>query len=260
VDIFCEECGTNFVTHESGNCLDKLIHKVFNDNEDGILPYTSNLDDAWSILGIAKDIVTQKEINCYRDNKKNTSTVTVFLTKEQVGLAEYIGTSRNGAKSKFLQNQVNYSRNDNNKTHVIGALAEVAFSLLTKNKVDMNFYTLGDLTDFNGIDVKTASHKGKDIELKIPIKEFDNKPQNIYVLSRYFPEDYNKIEFIGAIEREELEKVKKTKQYLIGGPMNYVVEASNLHPIYQFKEVLNMHDALFISKTAVMRQLEKQLV
>ncbi len=154
----------------------------------------------------------------------------LVLSQEDIDKAEKIGKARCEAKPlSFRFNDSNYHSNNSDRSfpHIIGALAEIAYSKAVNKPMDEEIYDHGDKTDFNGIEIKATTWDGIDPELIIKQKEYNKKSPLAYVLIR-IDKDYKtgKIEFIGSISRERFDKLKyeRTHKY----SPNYCVKGSEL--------------------------------
>lgn len=138
-----------------------------------------------------------------------------ILSEEQRKLAEKIGRARCEAKdAKFRYNDSGFHsyNNDRSFPHILGICAEIAYSDLLDRKFDENIYAKGDESDFDGIELKTSTWKGNDIELKIKVSEFKRKHPKAYILAR-IDKDYTTVEFIGSISRQKFDRIKYLKKH-----------------------------------------------
>ena len=133
------------------------------------------------------------------------------LSEEQRKFAEKIGRKRNDAKDEsFRYKSCGYK--DPAFAHILGICAEIAYANITNRKLDENIYDIGDDSDFDGIEIKTATWKGDDIELKIKSDEYKRKKPLAYILAR-IDENYTTVEFVGSISREKFDKIKYEKRH-----------------------------------------------
>ena len=157
-------------------------------------------------------------------------TLNYTLTDEQMNDAKKIGFDRCNAKDPDIRsNDSDYHDGDLGREfpHEMGAIAEVAFSAITGMKINRELHSRsGDECDFGLIELKSASHIGDDIYLKVKMEEFDKKktPQ-AYVLARVTG---NLVQFIGAIRRKKFEKVGFRRIFKSGGPLNFCATRSSL--------------------------------
>lgn len=134
------------------------------------------------------------------------------LSEDQRKLAENIGKSRNNAKhSSFRNMKCGYDENPS-MAHILGICAEIAYANITNRKLDENIYSRGDNTDFDGIEIKTSTWTGDDIELKVRFSEYDRKKPDAYILAR-IDKNYKTVEFIGSISREKFDKIKYKRHH-----------------------------------------------
>ena len=214
--------------------------------------FSSEIEWALLALGVSQKATSFVDGVRLLRNKVNTSSVFIFLTQEEVKDAEGLGVQRNQAKTKFLRNQFNLSNIDNETVHIRGALSEVAFAKISNHQVNRDLYkTHGDETDFDGIDIKGASHRGPDIELKVPVKDWENKPQNYYILSRFFAENYGQLEVVGGIDSKTFDTIKVQKKYSKYGPQNYVAGADKLTPLGSMIEQLCLKSPYELCQEAI---------
>jgi hypothetical protein len=214
--------------------------------------FSTELEWALVALGVSERAISFMDAMRLLRNKVNNTSLFIFLTQEEVSEAETVGVQRNQAKTKFLRNQFNLSNIDNETVHIRGALSEVAFAKISNHSVNRDLYkTHGDETDFDGIDIKGASHRGADVELKVPVKDWETKPQNFYILSRFFAENYGQLEIVGAITSSKFDEVKVTKKYSKYGPMNYIAGAKDLQELGHLATELNLRTPLDICQEAL---------
>ena len=122
--------------------------------------------------------------------------------------------------------------------HQRGYCTEFAFSSESGLPMDENIY-FNDVDlgyDFGGIEIKSATWGGDDIEFKMTLKEYSKKIGGItaIVLCRIDP-DMWWVEIIGWLSREEFMERKYEKKHL---RHNWTVNASQMHPITKD----NIHD------------------
>lgn len=251
--IICKICKKTLDSHSQSACLDQTIYYLMTGELSEDVPsFSGSLEWSLLALGVAEKAVSFIDGMRLLRNKVNDSSMFIFLTEAEVKDAEELGISRNQAKTKFLRNQHNLSNLDNETVHIRGALSEVAFAKISNHVVNRDLYkTHGDDTDFGGIDIKGASHRGADVELKVPIKEWENKPQKYYILSRFFAENYGQLEIVGGIDFNTFDSIKVQKKYSKYGPQNYVASADKLQPIDAMSFSLNLKTPLDISKAAL---------
>jgi len=157
-------------------------------------------------------------------------------------VAKYIGKKRFTSKRddvKYNDSGYHLYNKDRAHPHQIGAACELIYGEITSQEPDLNFYELGDKTDFNGVEIKGATFSGKDIELKIKVSEYNKKKDTrAYILCRS-DEKLTFVEFIGCISRERFDKLKVPKKYRLkregdkiilkkNAPLNWVVPAKEL--------------------------------
>lgn len=125
------------------------------------------------------------------------------LTKEDIELANRLGRARNQAKRESIRDKTDTS-------HIYGVYGEIAYSKVTGKAIDERIFSHGDVTDFDGIEVRVSTWLGSDIELKVKFDEYERKFPKAYVLLRLFPE-VNKIHFIGSISRKRFNDIKYSR-------------------------------------------------
>jgi len=253
LNLICKVCKKKLASHPASVCLDRTIYYLLSGElVDEVPEFSTSLEWALVALGVSEKAATLPEGLRLLRNKVNESSLFIFLTQDEVREAEEIGVQRNQAKTKFLRNQFNLSNVDNETVHIRGALSEIAFAKISNHLVNRDLYkTHGDETDFDGIDIKGASHRGADVELKVPVKDWENKPQNYYILSRFFAENYGQLEIVGGISNKTFDEVKVMKKYSKYGPQNYIAGASKLTPIDQMQSELALKSPLEICQSAI---------
>jgi len=249
------------MSHSDSLCLDRTLHYLLSGELPDEAPkFSSDMEWALVALGVSEKAIDFVDAVRLLRNKVNPSSLFIFLTQEEVKDAEDVGVQRNQAKTKFLRNQFNLSNVDNETVHIRGVLSEVAFAKVSNHSVNRDLYkTHGDETDFDGIDIKGASHRGFDVELKVPVKDWETKPQNYYILSRFFAENYGQLEIVGGIDSTTFDRVKVSKKYSKYGPQNYVAGADKLTPLGQMKDALKLKSPLELCKIAI-QNITKTLV
>jgi hypothetical protein len=110
---------------------------------------------------------------------------------------------------------------------MLGACAEIAYSEVTGQEMDLNLYKGGDTVDFGGIELKSSTWPYDDIELKVKQSEYSRKYKNTkaYTLCRV-DKDLNWVEFIGSISVKRFDELKKTKTHK--KVANWTVDAKDL--------------------------------
>lgn len=160
----------------------------------------------------------------------------IKLSKEQIDFCIDLGKKRHEAKHiSFRRNSFSVSEEKRISDvpseylpHIIGVIGELAWSLYTGESVDENIYKVRDSgEDFKGVEIKTVTYNGSgEPELKIPVKDWESKTPNLYVLAKFDMVDT--IELLGCIERKRFDEIKKRKKYGRFLPLNYVVKMSDL--------------------------------
>ncbi len=154
------------------------------------------------------------------------------LSEDERNLAVELGRKRNLAKEAKLRNIVcGYSNPET--PHILGICAEIAYAKITNRKLDENLYAIGDYSDFTGIEIKTSTWRGIDIELKVKISEFERKYPIAYVLAR-IDKNYTTVEFIGSISRHRFDKLKYIKKHKF--VENYCVSGKQIRKGLAFVE------------------------
>lgn len=135
------------------------------------------------------------------------------LSQEQRELAEKLGMARNNAKDESFRDVDRFKiKRESGYSHILGISAEIAYADLTDQKINDEIYALGDDIDFDGVEIKASTWPHKDIELKIPFKEYNKKKPLVYILAR-IDKDYKTVEFIGSISRKKFDKIKYAKKH-----------------------------------------------
>lgn len=261
MNLICKICKKKLKAHAASQCLDRtLLYLLTGELEEDAPAFSTELEWSLVALGVAQKATRYPDAVRLLRNKVNDSSLFIFLTEEEVKDAEELGVSRNQTKIKSLRNKVNFSNIDNEVIHIRGALSEIAFAKISNFDVNRDFYkNHGDETDFEGIDIKGASHRGHDVELKVPVKDWESKPQNYYVLSRFFAENYGNLEIVGSIDSESFNANKATKKYSKYGPLNYIVGAKHLKPISEMSDCLKLKTPLELCREAI-EEISKSLV
>lgn len=151
-----------------------------------------------------------------------------YLTEEQKKKAIEFGKKRCEAKSTSIRyNDSNYHdyNSDRSHPHILGISAEIIYSEITGIPLDERILSHGDDSDFNGIEIKSATWLGDDIELKIKKKEYEKKSPIGYLLCRV-DKDFNWVEFVGSIHRKRFDKIKYHKKHKF--VENWCVESKDL--------------------------------
>ena len=174
--------------------------------------------------------------------------VKIELTKEQIKFARDLAAKRHEAKdtsfrnSKRLHGNIKKTRVDHyvlditHKAHFLGVLGEMAYAQAVNEKIDTNIYEIRDKGfDVGEMEVKASTWMNGDIELKVQKKHFETKFPKKYILVRIDENNFNIIELIGEISREDFDKHKVIKQYRPNYPVNYIVGTEYLKPIEKLK-------------------------
>ncbi len=141
------------------------------------------------------------------------SNMKYVLNEEEILLAEKIGRARCFGKNKTIVNNDSgyHDVKDRAFPHVIGVKSEIAYAKISGKMIDLSVYEFsGDSSDFDGIEIKTSTWRGDDIELKIKVSEFNRKRPIGYVLCRCLD---NEITFLGCISRERFDKEKYLRRH-----------------------------------------------
>lgn len=165
----------------------------------------------------------------------------ISLSKEQLEYAKVLAAKRHEAKdisfrnSKRLHGNIKKTKVDHyvlditHKAHFLGVLGEMAYAEAVNGKIDTNIYELRDKGfDVNDVEVKASTWMSGDIELKVQKNHFETKFPKKYVLVRIDENNFDSIEVIGEITRQDFDKNKKIKQYAPNYPINYIVGVKHL--------------------------------
>lgn len=154
------------------------------------------------------------------------------LTRYQQILAKSIGRTRSDAKPDGVRDESPYyyrEKDDPAYPHIIGATGEIAYARVIGGEIDMRIMSKGDQYDFpGGIEVKTSTWEGDDIELKAQVRLYEKKVPNKYVLVRVY-KDLTTAEILGEITRKQFDRVKTKKNY--GHEDNWIVGLKDLSPV-----------------------------
>lgn len=165
----------------------------------------------------------------------------INLSKDQLEHAKVLAAKRHEAKdisfrnSKRLHGNIKKTKVDHyvlditHKAHFLGVLGEIAYAQVVNGKIDTNIYELRDNgSDVGDVEVKASTWMSGDIELKVQKKHFETKFPKKYVLVRIDENNFDCVEVVGEITREEFDKNKKIKQYAPNYPINYIVGVKHL--------------------------------
>tara|TARA_Y100000004_G_C8762459_1_gene347150 strand:+ start:93 stop:617 length:525 start_codon:yes stop_codon:yes gene_type:complete len=151
-----------------------------------------------------------------------------ILSESEIKLAEKIGRRRCFSKNRtIVQNDSGYHQErDRSFPHVIGVKAEIAYASVAGKTVNQDYFEFtGDQDDFDGIEVKTSTWRGEDIELKVKVSEYRRKNPIGYVLCRLIG---NEVTFMGSINRKRFDNEKYLRKHKF--VENYCVLAKQLSP------------------------------
>ena len=156
----------------------------------------------------------------------------VFIpTEGEIALAEELGRGRVSAKPKSIRNNRSGFHGENDDRaypHILGAMMEIAYSRITGKRLDERLLAGGDKCDFDGVETKSSTWVGPDIELKVDQCEYIRKLPVAYCLGRV-SKRYDFVEFIGSISRERFDIIKSPRQHKY--TPNWVVKAKDLCPV-----------------------------
>jgi hypothetical protein len=166
----------------------------------------------------------------------------IKLNSEQLEYAKNLASKRHESKNISFRNAHRLHKNlkkskldhyilhITHKAHFLGVLGEMAYAKIVNDKIDENIYEVRDTgADVGDVEVKTSTWKGNDIELKVQKNHFETKFPKKYVLVRIDENNFDEIEVIGEITREDFDKKKKIKQYAPNYPINYIVGMNSLN-------------------------------
>lgn len=155
----------------------------------------------------------------------------ITLTRYQIIEACSFGRARCGAKPQDIRFNDSGYHDDKDRAypHMVGMAAEIAYSRVTGKPFDRTIKSSGDGYDFpGGVEVKCSMFMGRDVELKIKLREYSRKRPSKYVLCRV-SKDLKTVEILGEITREKFDKIKKKKNY--GHQDNWVCGINDLTPV-----------------------------
>lgn len=139
----------------------------------------------------------------------------IFLTEEQKQKIWSLGNARNDAKPDGIrQTDSGYHSHNSDRAHPhrLGLAAEIAYSHIANKPLDDRVMPSGDISDFDGIEIKASTWMGSDIELKVKKTEHGRKVPLCYVLARV-AEDLSFVEFIGCVARRRFDKENYPKKH-----------------------------------------------
>jgi len=172
--------------------------------------------------------------------------VQVGKSRHEAKDISFRNVSNHGLFKKYRENKdinlYGYDVTQRHLPHIAGVIGEYAYGKLIGEDIDRKIYSVrDDGVDFkNGAEVKTStfySGLGRETELKIPKREYQERNPKLYVLARLSSEVLAKsppflmVEILGQISSDKFESIKEVKQYITGGPVNYIVRESLLDAV-----------------------------
>jgi hypothetical protein len=160
--------------------------------------------------------------------------VKISLTQEEYDFSASIAKQRGAKESRF--GAMTYgNKRGGIEAHMLGVIPEMAVAKLLGCEIDTEvFDSHGD----NGIDLQSKRH-GKigvknttyknDPFLRVEAEHFHDNI-DIYILCSYDMNPHNVVNLIGYAKKEEVIEAEK-RVFVDGGPLNYVLEEQDLHPI-----------------------------
>jgi len=164
--------------------------------------------------------------------------MTIQLTEKELTWCEGQAQKRHDKKNMRFRNtgilmeNVDSSKHKFYLPHLTGIVGEKAYGKLIGAEVDTRLYDVRDEgEDFKGVEVKTITYFGAgEPELKIKKAEYESKTPELYVLARVKTNCLRKVELLGKITRKNFDIHKKSKQYGVNKPENWVVGLSSMEP------------------------------
>jgi hypothetical protein len=172
--------------------------------------------------------------------------VQVGKSRHEAKDISFRNVSNHGLFKKYKENKdinlYGYNVTQRHLPHIAGVIGEYAYGKFIGEDIDRKIYAVrDDGVDFkNGAEVKTSTfYSGLwgETELKIPKREYLERNPKLYILARLNSEALVKsppflmVEILGQISSGKFESIKEVKQYITGGPVNYVVGESFLDPV-----------------------------
>jgi len=192
-------------------------------------------------------------------------TLNYLLSDEEEKLVIEIAHDRAYSKEgEWKQPGYHKERSDRAYPGEIGIRTELAYSKLTGLPMNMAIYRYhGDPYDFGTkdmpIELKTSTHIGNDVELKVKQDEYEKKISLIYIGAQINKNNMNLVKFLGCISREKLDRIKYEKQYFENGPLNWVCQATDLQPFLPYYKDGKWFRIDFDTKKHILTIMPKQI-
>lgn len=141
--------------------------------------------------------------------------VIVDMTPSDIALSKTLGKARCDAKPAHIREHDSGYHPDHPEReypHQIGVHGERAYGKFVGLNIDTSLKTGGDETDFDGVEVKTRTKRGKP-RLVVKVHEYDRKKPRKYVLAVLDEGDWSKVELKGEISREDFDQHKQLDNF-----------------------------------------------
>tara|TARA_R110001599_G_scaffold166901_3_gene356742 strand:- start:1424 stop:1897 length:474 start_codon:yes stop_codon:yes gene_type:complete len=154
----------------------------------------------------------------------------ITLNQNQLDWCKNLAMKRSGSMNHAnTKNSTNFFKDKPGWwRHYVGACGELAYAILTNQKVDTTTIGKGDTgIDFkDGVDVKSINSSFRPNRLLLLEKQFNRKIADSYVLAWCkLPE----IELLGSIKRNKIMEVKENVDYGYGN--SYYIGINHLNKI-----------------------------
>ena len=174
------------------------------------------------------------------DSMRNRGVIKAVFSVFSIQEAIRIGNARCGAKSDGTREHDSGYHEDNNRAvpHWYGVLGEIFAGEIGEVSIDESIHESGDNDDMNGVEVKTSTWDGPDVQLKIKCTEYDRKRPRAYILVHVSKDIFNRSAdpredqkrrtayIIGYITRDDFDAHKRKRTY--GHKDNWTVSEDDL--------------------------------
>tara|TARA_R110002020_G_scaffold466313_1_gene688772 strand:+ start:108 stop:635 length:528 start_codon:yes stop_codon:yes gene_type:complete len=172
--------------------------------------------------------------------------VTIELTKKDIRFAKSLAKKRDAKKQRFGAGRYaacSDKTGSSEKSHYYGLLGEIAVAKFFDVEVDETIYdNHGDsgvdleVPKFGRCQVKTTTYTDKPL-LRVPMerKKDVNKIDvtDTFICCCINVRNHKFVDIVGWLEKDKVIKYK-TRRFLRYGPLNYVVEESDLNTLNNF--------------------------
>lgn len=185
------------------------------------------------------------------DKKELIALCSIGIKRHEAKDKSFRNVCKHGVIEKYTHDYIDlygFKITKRHLPHITGVMGEYAYGKLIGEDIDRNIYDVrDDGKDFkNGAEVKCSTfYSGRwgETELKIPVREYEDRDPTKYVLTRLSDKillqspNSLTVEALGEISSQKFDMIKgQPKQYTQNGPKNYVVKESDLDPIEASKK------------------------